>query len=65
MTAFGFWTECDIGFGGPNAILVSVDRKRPLTLSFPLLLAAHCTCAGEKDVKRAQDSHAFEMGALE
>ena len=32
-TAFGFLTECDIGFGGPNAILVSVDRKRFLSAS--------------------------------
>ena len=40
-----------------------VVRKR--SLSFPLLLAVHYTCAGEKEVKRDQDSHAFQMGALE
>ena len=39
-----------------------VDRKR--SSLFPLLLAVHCTCAGEKEVKRAQDSHAFQMGAF-
>ena len=44
---------------------VHVDRKRSLTLSFPLLLTVHCTCAGEKEVERAQDSRAFQMGALE
>ena len=42
-----------------------VDQKRSLTFSSPLLLAVHCTCAGEKEVKRAQDSHAFQMGASE
>ena len=42
-----------------------VDRKRSLTLSLPLLLTVHCTCAGENKVKRAQDSHAFQIGALE
>ena len=40
-----------------------VDRKRSSTLSFPLLLAVHCTCSGKKEVKRAQDSHAFQMRA--
>ena len=42
-----------------------VDRKRSSPLSFPLLLAVHCTCSGKKEVKRAQDSHAFQTGALE
>ena len=43
---------------GPNAILVC-GPKAILALSFPLLLAVHCTCAGEKEVKQAQDSQAF------
>ena len=51
-----FWTECDIGLW---------TESDSLTLSFPLLLAVHCTCAGEKEAKRAQDSQAFQMGALE
>ena len=50
-TAFGFW----ILVCGPKAIF---------TLSFPLLLVVHCTCTGEKEDERAQDSHAFQMGAL-
>ena len=48
---------------GPNAILVC-GPKAIFTLFFPLLLVVHRTSAGEKEVERAQDSHAFQMGAL-
>ena len=44
--------------------LLVCGPKAIFTLFFPLLLPVHCTCAGEKEVKRAQDSNALRMGAL-
>ena len=45
-----------------NAILVC-GPKAIFTLSFPLLLVVHNTCAGEKEVERAQD-YVSQMEAL-